>query len=130
MKHLFLESLEQTEQLTQNWFGPDGDNSFRQEEPQYTDLDDGTRLKAETSSELGEDWVNVSKVEEENPSKKIKEPQKKEKPEQCDSLTLFRLPVVIVVLSYKAFDAFNGSPLLLFCDTGVKGHCSLRILMP
>ena len=80
MKHLFLESLEQTEQLTQNWFGPDGDNSFRQEEPQYTDLDDGTRLKAETSSELGEDWVNVSKVEEENPSKKIKEPQKKEKP--------------------------------------------------
>ena len=75
MKHRFLESIEQSEHFMQGW--QEEDDHLKYEAPQYVDLDDGTKLKIDTSKELGEDWVNVSREKEEKPLEK-----KKDTPEQ------------------------------------------------
>ena len=61
MKHLFLESMEKSE----NWLKDNAEElGLENEDPQYVDLDDGTWLRMETSKTLGDDWMDVSKVRE------------------------------------------------------------------
>lgn len=79
MKHLFLESMENSEQFVEN-LANGSEEPKPEENLEYVDIADGSRLVMETSENLGE-WVNVSKVG------KNQDPpvQKKEKAEKEDA---------------------------------------------
>ena len=79
MKHLFLESMENSEQFVES-LKNGSEEPTSEENSEYITIADGSTWKMETSENLGE-WVNVSKVG------KNQDPpvQKKEKAEKEDA---------------------------------------------